>query len=116
MARQHPDDVQKEVDEIEDEVYGESTVSGSAPDPEKVLRDDTAGMVEDVVGNDPDGSGEKGFNLGEEVNKDEHDIQDKPVDDYMTDDTGDDDSSDDSDDDASDDEEDEDEDWDNYEE
>jgi hypothetical protein len=97
MVRQHPDDIQKEVDEQEDEFYGEGTVSGSAPDPEKVLRDDTAGMVENVVGNDPDDEGEDGFNLGTEVNDDEQAIEDKPIDDYMSDD-GDDSATDDSDD------------------
>ena len=89
MARQHPDDIQKEVDEQEDEFYGEGTVSGSAPDPEKVLSDDTAGMVKNVVGNDPDDEGESGFNLGDEVNDDEHAIEDKPIDDYTSDDSDD---------------------------
>lgn len=77
MARQHPDDVQKEVEELEDEVYGDQTVSGTNPAP--TSDDDTKENLEDVIGNEPD----QAFNIGDEINSDEHAIQDLPINDYQ---------------------------------
>jgi len=81
MARQHPDDVQKEVDELEDEVYGDETVSGTNPKPGS--DDDTKKNLEEVIGNEP----APGFNIGDEINEDEAAIADKPINDYADEET-----------------------------
>ena len=48
MVRIKPEDVQKELDDLQKEVYGENTVSGSAPDPDS--DDDTEQNLADVTG------------------------------------------------------------------
>lgn len=86
-----PDELKKKLEEQED-FYGdddESSISGSAPDPEKVTARDTEGNLEDVIGNEPD-EDEDGFHLADEVMEDERDIQDKPINDYSASDDGDD--------------------------
>ena len=51
MARQRPDEVAKEVDQLEDEVYGDAL--SSAPDPDKVAKDLGKDLA-DVIGNEPE--------------------------------------------------------------
>ena len=53
--------------ESEDDASGESSVSGSAPDPDS--DDDTAAELADVIGNEPEPG--KPFSLADEVEKDE---------------------------------------------
>lgn len=78
MARQRPDDVQKEIEELEDENYGDETVSGTNPRPD--ADDDVEDFMEDVVGEDFDE--DKPFNMGDEVNEDEIEIRDDEINDY----------------------------------
>lgn len=66
MARQRPDEVARELDQQEDEMYGDSL--SSAPDPDKVAKD-TESDLADVIGNDPDIS--DGFSIADEIDEDE---------------------------------------------
>ena len=67
------DDVKKELKKLEDENYGESTVSGSAPDPES--DDSVEDMLEEVMGEDASAQvsdpQDDGFNIADEINDDE---------------------------------------------
>lgn len=77
MARQSPDDIQKEVEEQEEEVYGTGTAGSSDPDPDIVTRDDSEEKLEDAVGNEIDNT--KPFSLADEVEKDEKARRSKPI-------------------------------------
>jgi|GEM_PF-3276193 len=72
MARQNPSDVDELLKKEDDEVYGESTVSGSAPDPD--ADDDVEKIVKDVTGEEPETS-PWGFNLADEIEEDEKAIE-----------------------------------------
>lgn len=61
------DDIKEELEKEEDEVYGDETAVGSAPDPEKV--GDTEELVKEVTGNEPEEG--KPYSIAEEVEKDE---------------------------------------------
>lgn len=70
------DDIKKQIKRQDDEIYGESTISGSSPDPES--DDNTREILEKTVGNkinpgDP-------FVLADEVIKDEKARQPGPHD------------------------------------
>jgi len=82
MARLTPDELQKQLDQQAD-IYGDGddTISGSAPDPDKIASKSTEDHLVDVIGNEPDPE-EDGFNLGDEVNEDEEDIQEKEINNY----------------------------------
>lgn len=67
MARQKPQDVAEELQKLDDQVYGESTVSGSAPALES--DDDVLKNLEDVIGEEPD-QNPWGFNIGDASNED----------------------------------------------
>ncbi|MFC1649581.1 hypothetical protein ACFL2C_02585 [Patescibacteria group bacterium] len=62
------DDIKKQIKKQQDEVYGESTVSGSAPDP--ASDDDVVENLKDAVGADINPGDE--FHLADEVLKDEN--------------------------------------------
>lgn len=79
MARQRPDDVQKEIEELEDENYGDETVSGTNPRPD--ADDDVEDFVKDTVGSDFDD--EDDLDIAEEVKEDEEDIRSDEINDYM---------------------------------
>jgi hypothetical protein len=70
MAKPRPDEVQKELEEQDDDVYGTGYTDG---DPDKFA--DTEEMVKDVTGNDPDPERD-GFEIEEEVEDDEKSIRD----------------------------------------
>lgn len=61
------DDIKKQIKQQQDDVYGDSTVSGSAPDPE--ADDDVEEILEEVVGTDINPGDE--FHLADEVMEDE---------------------------------------------
>ena len=74
MVKQKASDVKKELKDEQDEFYGDTSISGSAPDPEsddKVLE-----FVKEVTGNEPK-PGDP-FSLAEEVEKDEKARRTKP--------------------------------------
>jgi hypothetical protein len=73
MAKTQTEEIKKQIEKQNEEVYGDESVSGSSPDPEVVQEETTSEMVKDVIGNRP----KKDFNLGEEINKDEEDLQEK---------------------------------------
>lgn len=72
MARQNPSDVDELLKKEDDEVYGEGTASGSAPDPDS--DDDVAKIVKDVTGEEPETS-PWGFNMADEIEEDEKAIE-----------------------------------------
>ncbi|OGM28480.1 hypothetical protein A2801_00900 [Candidatus Woesebacteria bacterium RIFCSPHIGHO2_01_FULL_41_10] len=78
MARQRPDEVAKEVDQLEDEVYGDAL--SSAPDPDKVAKDLGKDLA-DVIGNEPE-EDEEGFSIADEVRGDEFTRRSTPINDY----------------------------------
>lgn len=82
MARQSPDDVQKEIEELEDENYGDETISGTNPRPD--ADDDVEDFMEDVVGEDFDE--EDDLDIADEIEDDEENIRDEEINDYQPDD------------------------------
>lgn len=75
MAKPKAKDIKKKIQKQDEEVYGTGTESSSDPDPEIVQEETVKELVEDVTGNKP--SSKKGFNIGEEVNKDEEELHEK---------------------------------------
>ena len=85
MVRPKPEEIQKELDDLQKDVYGENTVSGTAPDPES--DDDVEQNLTDVTGESSgDIEDEQSHNIGRTVNKAEIDIREKEIDDYEEDD------------------------------
>lgn len=82
MVRQDDTSVQKENLIQEDMVYGDGTISGSAPRPDS--DDDVSEALEDVTGK-PLVQKKKGFNIGDEANEAEAEIRDGEIDDYKKD-------------------------------
>lgn len=78
MTKQNPDDVKRELEEQDDEFYGDETVSGSNPEPDS--DDSVEEMMSDVVGEDFDETQE--VDIAEEVGEDEEDIREKPIENY----------------------------------
>lgn len=72
MARQNPADIDELLKKEDDDVYGEGTASGSAPDPES--DDNVAENVADVTGEEPTASA-WGFNMADEIAEDEEKIK-----------------------------------------
>jgi hypothetical protein len=74
MVKQKADDVKKEVEEQEDEFYGDATISGTAPDPSS--DDDVDEVVKEVTGEKPEQFEPVG--IAEEVDEDEKALHTKP--------------------------------------
>lgn len=74
MVRQSARDVRDEVKKQEDEFYGDSTISGTAPDPSS--DDDVDEVVEEVTGEKPEEFEPVG--IAEEIDKDEKARHTKP--------------------------------------
>ena len=74
MVKPSRDDIKKQIEEEDKRVYGETTISGSMPDPES--DDDIKDAVKDITGEEPkDGVP---FSIAEEVKKDEAARRTKP--------------------------------------
>lgn len=76
MAKQNPDDIRRELEEQDDEFYGDETVSGSNPDPDS--DDSVSEMMTDTVGDDFDET--EDLDIAEEVKEDEEDLREKLID------------------------------------
>lgn len=78
MVKQKAKDVKKEVEEVQDEIYGEETISGSSPSPES--DDDVGEIMEKTMGADAaeDLEENKPHTLAEEVERDEKKRRTKP--------------------------------------
>ena len=70
MARPKPEDLEEEFKKQDSEVY----------EPELTGEDDTVDILEDVIGNEPED--DKPFTIAEEVEKDELEHHEKPINDY----------------------------------
>jgi len=71
MVKAKLKDIKKELDEEEDEFYGDETESGSSPDTEKIQDEDVDELVKDVTGRKPK------KNIADEVNDAEEDLQEE---------------------------------------
>jgi len=80
MARQRPEDVIKEVNQQEDDNYGDETISGTNPRPDS--DDDLEKVMDDVVGSDFDE--EKPLDIADEIEDDEEEIQKGEINDYQS--------------------------------
>ncbi len=78
------DKIKEELKKQEAEFYGDETVSGTNPDPES--DDSVAEMMEDVMGEDASASvsdpQDDGFNIADEIEDDEEDLSDNPINGY----------------------------------
>ncbi|GEM_PF-1616766 len=81
MVRPSASDLDDQLKKQELDSDGSEAASGSNPVSGEDSTADVDTMVADVIGNEPDEE-EDGFNIGEEINKDEHDIRDKEINDY----------------------------------
>jgi hypothetical protein len=77
MVKQKAEDVKKEIEQQEKEVYGDTTISGSAPDPSS--DDDVEEVVEDAMGEETSEEIEdnKVVTLAEEVEETEENRRSK---------------------------------------
>lgn len=69
MPKPRPDEIEKELEEQDDQVYGTSYTDG-----EHDKFGDTEEMIKEVTGDDPDEE-QDGFSIAEEVEKDEEAIE-----------------------------------------
>ena len=81
MARQNPNDIKKELEQLEDENYGDETISGTNPRPD--ADDDIDANMIDAVGSDFDE--DKPLNLADEIEDDEDEIQGGEINNYEDD-------------------------------
>lgn len=84
MVRPKQEEIDAQLKREELDTDGSGSASGSAPTPGEDATADVDSMVAEVIGNDPEDQTE-GFNIGDAVNKDEHDIQHGAIDDYEDD-------------------------------
>ena len=68
MTLQDPKKIQEELDQEDNEFYGDETASGTNPAPGSDT--DTSETLKDVIGESP----KHNENIGEEINKDEKDL------------------------------------------
>jgi len=74
MVKAKAKDIKKQIQQQDKDVYGDTTISGSSPDPES--DDDVEKVVEEVTGEKPK-QGEE-FSISDEVEKDEKARRTKP--------------------------------------
>ena len=79
------DEIKKELEEQEEEFYGDETVSGSSPSPES--DDSIEKMMGDAMGEDAaddvSDPKEDGFNIADEIEEDEEEAMESPIEDYQ---------------------------------
>lgn len=82
MARIRPEEIEKEKLEQDMENYGDESYSGHAPTQSVISNvHDVDEMMEDVVGEDFDEDAP--LNIADEIDDDEEDLQDKPINNYQ---------------------------------
>lgn len=69
MTKPDPDDVKRQIQKQDDDVYGDETVSGSSPRPGSDA--DTEKNLEDYVGSDVNEGVDEPINTAKEVHDDE---------------------------------------------
>jgi hypothetical protein len=74
MAKAKIKDIKKQIQQQDKNVYGDTSISGSAPDPES--DDDVEEVVKEITGEKPE-QGQQ-FNISKEVEKDEKARRTKP--------------------------------------
>lgn len=81
MTRPKPEEIEEQLKKQELDTDGSEGVGGSASVAGDGSTADVDEMMEQVIGNEPKDD-DNGFNIASEVNKDEKDIFEKPIDDY----------------------------------
>lgn len=84
MVRPKQEEIDAQLKRQELDSDGSESASGSNPVPGEDDTADVDTMVAEVIGNNPEEQTD-GFNIGEAVNKDEHDIQHGEINDYEED-------------------------------